>query len=332
MARPKKKRLPLSEVRDRFLRDIEMRNEPLTLMSYRYRVEVLVQLLADLCKLKYLDEVEVDHLRQCAQHLLTEKIDPTSRRARRLENGSTLSIATVRGFIRVWKAFFNWCLGEELIDRSPADARFKPPKPVKKIKPTFTEDHILKMLSVFDTGTVLGFRNYVILVLLLDTGMRLSELASLRVEDVYETYVKVYGKGRKEREIGIYTETRKLVWKYVSKYRDPVNDQVTALFLTRSGTPLGIDAIKSLMQRVKQESGLEDIQVSAHVFRHTFAKMYLKSGGDLFKLSREMGHSDVQVTKIYLEDFDSADAREDHNSHSPIANLNLKRQYRKRKK
>lgn len=322
----KKKRLLLSEVKDRFLRDVEVRNTVDTLISYRYRVGELIRLLDEVCQVKYLDEVEVDHLRQCTQYLLTHDLG-SEHRGHPLENGSTLSIATVRGYIRVWKTFFNWCVQEELIDRSPADTRFKPPKPVKKVKPAFTEDHIRQMLSVFDTSDPIGFRNYVVLVLLLDTGMRLSELAGLHVYDVHETYVKVYGKGRREREIGISTETRKLLWKYMSKYRVPADEQVTALFLNQSGGPLSAASVKFLMRDIRRETGLQDIQVSAHIFRHTFAKMYLESGGDLFKLSREMGHSDVRVTKIYLEDFGSTEARKDHESYSPIARLDLRKKH-----
>src|SRR5262249_48700590 len=152
-------------------------------------------------------------------------------------------------------------------------------------------------------STPLGFRNYVILVVLLDTGMRLSELEGLQFKDVHETYVKVYGKGRKEREIGICPETYKLIWKYTSQYRVPADDTVVGLFLTRSGTNLSGSSIKCLVYRVQQETGLTDIQVSPHVFRHTFSKMYLANGGDVFKLSRELGHSSVQITELYLKDF-----------------------------
>ena len=328
----KKNRLLLSEVVERYLLDASVRVEKLTMVSYRFRLSVLVKLLTDLCQIKYLDEVNVDHLRKCTFHLMNSKVEPSFSGYRMPDNGSTLAISTVRGYVRAWKTFFSWCFSESLVDYNPADTRLKPPKPTKKVKPAFTEEHIYKMLSTFDTSDALGFRNYVILVLLLDTGMRLAELGNLRIQDVHENYVKVLGKGRQEREIGIYPETRKLLWKYISKYRVPANSDIEALFLTRSGTPLRTGGIKWIISQVQKKSGLEDIQLSAHVFRHTFAKMYLSSGGDVFKLSREMGHSDVQVTKLYLEDFSSSEARKDHKSYSPIARLDLKKQHGKPKK
>ncbi len=330
----KKKRLLISDVYARYLRHVEVTKEGTTLTSYRHRTGELVQLLADVCQLQYLDEVEVDHLRQCVQRLQTMTPESVTDRShgRAPANGSTYAVETVRGYIRVWKAFFSWCLQEGLIKINPADARFKAPRPEDKVKATFTEEQIYKMLAVFDTSEPLGFRNYVILVLLLDTGMRLSELAGLQFQDVHETYVKVYGKGRKEREIGISPETSNLIWKYTSQYRMPKDETVTALFLSRYRTGVTGSTIKWLVAHVQQETGLTDIQVSPHVFRHTFAKMYLGNGGDVFKLSRELGHSSVQVTELYLRDFGSTEARKDHTSRSPLAKLNLKKQHNKRRK
>ncbi len=331
--RSQKKRLLISDVCVRYLRDVEVTKEGETLVSYRYRVGILVQLLTDVCQVQYLDEVEVDHLRQCVKHLQTMDRSSAGGRGhgRPCENGSTYAVESVRGFIRVWKAFFSWCLQEGLIQVNPADARFKAPRPDDKVKVTFTEEQIYSMLDVFDTSEPLGFRNYVILVLLLDTGMRLAEIAGLQFKDVHETYVKVYGKGRKEREIGISPETHKLIWKYTSQYRIPKDGTVGALFLTRSGTGVTDGTIKWIVAHVKQETGLVDIQVSPHVFRHTFSKMYLQNGGDVFKLSRELGHSSVQVTELYLKDFGSAQARLEHASRSPLAKLNLKKQHGKKR-
>jgi integrase/recombinase XerD len=337
---PKKKRLLISDVCQRYLRHTEVTKELGTLTSYRYRVGVLVQLLADLCQVQYLDEVDTDHLRQCVKHLQAtnlgevvgaRKVAAGRGRGHAFEDGSTYTVESVRGFIRVWKAFFSWCLQEGLVQINPADARFKAPRPEDKVKATFTEEQIYKMLDVFDRSEPLGFRNYVMLVLLLDTGMRLSELEGLQFKDVHETYVKVYGKGRKEREIGISPETSTLIWKYTSQYRIPKDETVGALFLTRSGTGVADSTIKSVVARVKQETGLIDIQVSPHVFRHTFSKMYLENGGDVFKLSRELGHSSVQVTEMYLKDFGSTQARKEHTSRSPLAKLNLKKQHNKKR-
>jgi integrase/recombinase XerD len=318
----------LSEAVNHFLLDCEVRGRTnTTLISYRYRLNDLVQLLEQLCEVTELEKVNVNHLRQCVQHLLTAKV--TYSCGRRTE-GDTLSPNTVRAHVRAFRAFFNWCYQEELIDSNPV-TRLGTPKVPKRIVPTFTPEHIDTMLATCDVRTVTGFRDYVILLFLLDTGVRISEVCGLHITDVHDRYVKVFGKGRKEREIGMHPEMSKLLWKYIHKYRRPLDPSETALFIGR-GRPLQTDGVHELIKRIQEKSGLSGMKFSAHVFRHTFAKMYLERGGDLFKLSRELGHSDVQVTRIYLEDFSSTDARKEHTAFSPIAGMKLQKKTSGQKK
>ena len=298
-----------------------------TIVGYTQRLAVLVRLLSELCQVTELEKVKVVHLRMCVQHLLD--VGAGSTQGRPAVNGG-LDANTVRSYVRVWKTFFNWCYQEELIDVDVV-ARLRSPESVKKVIPAFTVEHIQKMLDTCDISTDLGFRNYVILLLFLDTGMRLSELVGLDVGDVHEQFVKVLGKGRKEREIGIRPEVSKLLWKYAHKYRKPADPGEVALFIAQGGNRITVSAVKNILRVVKKESGIESVRVSAHTFRHTFAKWYLKYGGELFKLSRELGHSSIKITEIYLKDFDSTEARKDHNAFSPIASLDLGKKRRKKK-
>ena len=190
-------------------------------------------------------------------------------------------------------------------------------------------------MLVFDLSTEVGFRDYLIILLLLDTGIRLSEISGLEVANVHDSYIKVFGKGRKEREVGVHPDVSKLLWKYIHKYRKPKNIDEKILFLgtaRSAGLPLGKGGVKQMVGRVKKVTGITDMRVSPHVFRHTFAKMYLKAGGDLFSLSREMGHSSVQITNVYLQDFNSSDARRHHATFSPINGLKLRKNHKKARK
>ena len=99
-----------------------------------------------------------------------------------------------------------------------------------------------------------------------------------------------------------------------------------------AGLPFGVGGVKQVIKRVKKATGITDMRVSPHVFRHTFAKMYLKAGGDVFSLSREMGHSSVQITNIYLQDFNSSDARRHHTTFSPINGLKLRKNQKRKEK
>ena len=171
-----------------FLMDVRARNRTQgTLDSYIQRLSVLVQLLLDLFQVTDIEQVKVMHLRSCVQYLMDHGAG--SVKGRRFVEGS-MDVSTVRGYVRVWKAFFNWCFQEELTDTNVV-ARLRSPQSVKKVVPAFTIEHIEKMLATCDVNTDMGFGDYVILLLFLDTGMRLSELSGLNVDDVNDNFVKV---------------------------------------------------------------------------------------------------------------------------------------------
>ena len=155
---------------------------------------------------------------------------------------SKLSPVTVSTHVSYLKAFFNWCFQEDLIPSNPA-ARLKCPKVPEKVVAAFTPEQVEQLLSVCDTSTTIGFRDYVIMLLFLDTGMRVSELAELRLSDVHTKYVKVHGKGDKEREIGLHAEVSKLLWKYIHKYRVSPTVETDIVFLSERG-PLKLSGVE----------------------------------------------------------------------------------------
>ncbi len=327
--------MKMTEVVDQYLVDCEIRGlADETVSWYRKRLGLFVRKLEQQFQVAELEDVKIVHLRQFVQLLMSTKSGENNPRAPTQDK--PLSAFTIRGYVRVIKVFFSWCIDEDLLNSNPS-TRLVQPKAPDYLIPTFTPEHIERMLAACDIKTKEGFRNYVLLLVLLDTGMRVSELCGLGVDDVHVTgssgaYVKVFGKGRKEREIGLHPAVGKLVWKYIQKYRRPADSSETALFIGRYGKPLGKDGVRGLLDRVKKASGVDGVRVSAHTFRHTFAKFYLQRGGELFKLSREMGHSTVQVTEIYLKDYRSTEARREHVSYSPISEIKSVGKKRKRNK
>ncbi|GCE20371.1 tyrosine-type recombinase/integrase [Dictyobacter kobayashii] len=324
----------LDETVEHYLRSLITRRLSIhTQLAYRHALALLVRLLADICGVTDLERVTVLHLRQCVQHLLTESVEVQKSR-RPPGNGSTLSAGSVCDYIRRWKTFFNWCQREDLIEKNPG-TRLEYPKTDERMIDAFTVNQIEHMISIFDLSTPEGFRDYVILLLMLDTGIRRSEVATLRVEDVHDTYIGVFGKGRKERQVGIHPEISNLLWKYIHKYRRPADGDEPILFLSvgrgRVGMPFGRGGMNALIRRLKAATGIDDVRLSAHTFRHTFACMYLDAGGDVFSLSREMGHTDIKTTERYLRSFTSKRARLQHDSHSPINSIKL-RSHKKPKK
>ena len=127
----------------------------------------------------------------------------------------------------------------------------------------------------------------------------------------------------KEREIGLHPDMSKLLWKYINRERGSFGVESDRVFLTSKG-PLTVSGVETIFDNIQKRAGITGVRVSPHTMRHTFSKRYLKNGGDLFKLSRELGHSGVQVTgAIYLGDFKSTDAREDHDRYSPLSDMKL---------
>jgi len=314
----------LSEVVNHFLIDCEIRGlTEETIKWYRRRLTSFIKRLEKVSKVTELELVKIAHLRQVVQVLMAANSN---------QNNPTkpLSAFTIRGYVRAIKVFLSWCYTEELIANNPS-TRLVQPKAPDYLIPTFTTEHIEKMLASCDNTTPGGFRNYVLVLVLLDTGMRASELCGLQVSDIHDRYVKVLGKGRKEREIGLHPEVSKLLWKYVHKYRKPTDSNETTLFIGRRGEPLRYFGVSSMLKEVRKASGIEGVRVSAHTFRHTFAKFYLERGGEVFKLSREMGHSTIQITEIYLKDYHSSEARKEHNTYSPIGEIGSLSKKRQRK-
>ncbi|HTI13174.1 MAG TPA: tyrosine-type recombinase/integrase [Dictyobacter sp.] len=322
--------MKLDETIDHYLLNLETRRySPNTQIGYRYALHVMAHLLITLFGVSELEQVTILQLRQCVQHLLTSPVE--QKRARPPENGLTLSPSSVCVYIRRWKTFFNWCYREELLEKNPG-ARLEYPKTDEKVLDAFTENQIEQMIGIFDLSTGEGFRDYVILLLMLDTGIRRSEVATLRVEDVHDTYIMVFGKGRRERQVGIHPEISNLLWKYIHKHRRPAKLDEPILFLSvsrsRGGLPFGRGGMNALMKRLKDATGIDDVRLSAHTFRHTFACMYLDGGGDVFNLSREMGHKDIKTTERYLKSFTSKNARMHHNTYSPLNRIKLRSQSR----
>ncbi|GHO44719.1 site-specific integrase [Ktedonospora formicarum] len=97
----------------------------------------------------------------------------------------------------------------------------------------------------------------------------------------------------------MHPEVGKLLWKYVHKHRRPAQTEEMTMFLGRRGKPLRYEGVRSSLDGIKAACDIENVRVSAHMFRHTFARFYLERG-ELFKLACERGHSTVKVTDIYL--------------------------------
>jgi len=236
-----------------------------------------------------------------------------------------LSDQTVNNYLRAIRAAWNRWVDEGIVDTSPFD-RVKVPKASRRIIPTFSEDQLRAFFSVIDTSTPEGFRDFTLFHLYLDTMCRLSEVTKARIGNLNLTgrYLKVIGKGGKERLVPFGITVSKLLWKYIQFHRpEPAIPSYDYLFLTREGGPLTKNRVEARMKRYGEKAGIKGVRCSPHTLRHTACVMWIRNGGDIFSLQRITGHSSLEVLRGYIN-LAQSDISAAHRRNSPIDNLNLR--------
>ena len=234
------------------------------------------------------------------------------------------SPATYKGRFVAIKAFFNYCERAEIIPVNPIK-RMPLPKISRKIIYSFNKNEIQEILAMFDKSKFIELRNYTIICLLFGTGIRKSELLGLTVGDLqaFDNTIKVYGKGNKERYIPISDNLQRLLKRYINRRNKYINDNgknnLPALFITKDCRSLAVGGVNTLFNKIKNSKPVWSTRVSAHTWRHTFAKMFLLNGGDLFTLQKILGHEDISTTRIYL-DLNNEELKVQNEKFNPLDN------------
>lgn len=245
----------------------------------------------------------------------------------------TVSKKTVLNYHVGLSALWTWALKAGYVDTQIVQ-QVERPKPEKRVIVPFTEADIRKILASLGTSRSYSRpgkkesshslpdadRNRAIILLLLDTGMRASELCGLKIYNVDQKNhrAKVFGKGDKERSIPFSPRTGQAIWKYLAA-RSPANVG-EYLFITADGNPLDPDRLEKIMDNISKRSGVPDIY--PHRWRHTFAVMYLRNTGDTFSLQEMLGHTTMEMVKRYVH-LAQADLDNSHRRASPVDNLKL---------
>ncbi|MBA2720505.1 MAG: tyrosine-type recombinase/integrase [Chloroflexi bacterium] len=230
-----------------------------------------------------------------------------------------LAPSSLAGRVRTLKAFGTWVASE--LDLASNPLRTVPlPRVPEQLVPSLRDPEIIALLRAVD-GSRDPDRDRAIVLLLLDTGVRVSEAASLRVRDLdlVEGRCRVFGKGSKERLVPVGRRARKSLRIWLSHRRGVRDDD--PLFTGPGGHRLTARGLYQLVHRLARRAELQT-RCSPHVLRHTFARSFLTNGGDVFSLQRILGHSpsSIQVTRRYVELLDD-DLRAVHRLASPADRL-----------
>lgn len=228
---------------------------------------------------------------------------------------------SVNHHIKVLKIIFKFMVEEGVISENPS-RKISKLKVDQAVIPTFTDDQIKAMLKVTKGQRELpGLRNNTLITLLFDTGCRISELLNLRVKDVQfdEKILNVSGKGGRGRVVPFGQRSLITLVKYLNK-RNRLFGEDGFLFLVRSGRQLSLRMADKTIERIGKKGNVENVRLSAHTFRHTFAKNWLMNGGDIFSLQKILGHSTLEMVRNYVN-MTFRDIQSQHNKFSPGDNL-----------
>ena len=238
-------------------------------------------------------------------------------------SGNGMSTHSINGYVRAIRAFFAWLDSKGYTEGHVLEG-LRPPSTMATFVEPLTPDEIGRVLSAINPNTFLGARNIALISLMLDTGVRLSEVAGLSEHDVHveERYIKVLGKGAKERIVSFGVSCQRTLLDYYHHFRtQPAHASVDGFFLTIDGYPLAGEGIKSLVQRLARSSGIE--RLHPHLMRHTYATSFLLNGGDVFLLQHNLGHTTLTMVQHYLH-IANRFAAVRSQSFSPLDRMNIK--------
>jgi integrase/recombinase XerD len=210
--------------------------------------------------------------------------------------------ASIARAITTIRNFFKFLIRERRISEDPS-LYLDLPKLRKKLPGVMTEAEVTKLIEAPDTVKPLGMRDRAMFELLYATGLRVSELVSLEVADInFEGgYVRVFGKGSKERIVPVGLSALGWITKYLEAARVKIAGMggvATTLFLNRSGQTMSRVGFWKIVRAYGRKIGLEKT-ISPHTFRHSFATHLLEHDADLRSVQEMLGHSDISTTQIY---------------------------------
>ncbi|OPZ88266.1 MAG: Tyrosine recombinase XerD [bacterium ADurb.Bin429] len=225
-----------------------------------------------------------------------------------------VSAVTAYHSLLTLRVFFGFLVKDGTLAENPA-TDLDPVRRKRPLIPTFSPDQITALLAACQGKAFHDVRDRALLMLLLDTGLRASELCTLRLENIdwTECTVTVWGKGGKQRAVPFGEATRQTLLPYLDRRGELGTPMV---FVTCYGDPLTRRRLQTIIHNRGTQAKIARVRCSPHTFRHTFAVMYLRNGGDVFSLQKLLGHSDLTMTRRYAELSDT-DVREKHRTYSP---------------
>ena len=260
---------------------IEKRQSPHTLIAYRHDINRFTKYLSGYP----VDNADVSDLRSFLVSLRKEGLAPSS----------------VARCLSSLKSFYEFLLIEGLILENPTET-ISSPRPWKKLPNVMSLEEVNALLAAPDINTLAGVRDLAMLELIYATGLRVSELISLKISsfDLEVGYLRTLGKGSKERIVPIGDVAKTTIKSYISNARPLFQKKRRSddIFLTRYGNAMTRQSFWKIIKKYSIKAKIKCI-VSPHTLRHAFATHLLQRGADLRSVQMMLGHSDISSTQIY---------------------------------
>tara|TARA_B100000035_G_scaffold131003_1_gene111365 strand:- start:2770 stop:3678 length:909 start_codon:yes stop_codon:yes gene_type:complete len=219
--------------------------------------------------------------------------------AHKLDTGS--SVSTIQRTITCIKSFYNFLQDTQIIGENPA-ILIENPKKRRKLPTIISEDEVDRLLKAPKENSAVGMRDKCILELLYSAGLRISELLNIKVNEISpdQPFLKIRGKGNKERLVPIGSFAMNLVISYIDTYRSKIraNENIHMLFVTENGNLISRQSCWEMIKKYARESKINK-NISPHNLRHAFATHLLNNGADLRTVQMLLGHASLSTTQIY---------------------------------
>jgi len=201
------------------------------------------------------------------------------------------------------RSFFDYLIFENYRESNPTDL-IETPKIGVKLPDTLSEQEINSLISAIDLSKAEGERNRAMLETMYSCGLRVSELIDLKISDLFfeEGFIKIVGKGNKERFVPIHSSAQNYIMLYINEIRTQLTIKKgfeDTLFLNRRGKSLSRQMIFMILKALAIKINLNK-KISPHTFRHSFATHLLKNGADLRAIQQMLGHESITTTEVYV--------------------------------
>lgn len=260
-------------------------------------------------------EVSVEQIEKFIDSIITFK-------AKDNEDKMLKAVSQTR-VIQSLRAMFRFMLITDIIDKDISQLVITPR--LDKTLPTILEDNeIRKMIASIDVSTFIGYRNRLIIELLYATGLRVSEMVNLKIEDINfkEEFLDIIGKGNKERYVPIAHRVLQDMKLYLTDYREQqkINPKYRDyIFLSQKrGTKLTRQYINKMLNQVALQAGI-DKKIHPHILRHSFATQLLRGGANILAIKEMMGHATIKSTEVYIN-LNTKDLRKTLKKYHPLYN------------